>query len=186
MPTIKQLIQKAEKIELNDQDLTDLTKGRCNILAYEDLENYNTIDEVLGDYKCAIILFQVRSQAEGHWTCIFTSHQNPNTLIFHDPMGWPIDSELKLSKYNLRIHNGEEVPHLSHLIEQSNYKIVSNPNQYQESSRDIQTCGKHCAVRVVFRKMSMNQYKHFITNSFQGMNPDQTVSMLTLLFSHPN
>ena len=186
MPTIKQTIQKAERIELNDQDLTDLTKGRCNILAYEDLEKYNTIDEVLGEYGCAIILFETKSSSEGHWTTVFTSHQNHNTLIFFDPMGFEIDSELKLSKYNLRVHNGEEVPHLSHLIEQSNYKVISNPNQYQESSKDINTCGKFCAVRVVFRKMSVKQFKHFITNSFEGMNPDQTVSMLTLLFSYPD
>ena len=185
MPTVKQTIVKAERIELSDDDLNDLTRGKCNILTYEDLEKYNTIDEVLGEHKCAIILFQ-STEITGHWTTIFTSHQNPNELIFYDPYGWSIDSELKYSKYNLRIHNGQEVPHLSHLIEQSNYKVVSNPNQYQSNSKDINTCGRHVAVRVVFRKMSRNQYKHFILNSFEGMNPDQTVSMLTLLFSHPD
>lgn len=185
MPTIKQTIVKAERIDLTDDDLVDLTRGKCNILAYEDLEKYNTIDEVLGEYKCAIILFQ-STQNTGHWVTIFTSAQNPNLLIFYDPYGWPIDSELKYSKYNLRVHQGEEVAHLSYLIEQSNYKVISNPNQYQSNAKDTRTCGRHTAVRVVFRKMSVNQYKHFITNSFQGMNPDQSVSMLTLLFSHPD
>tara|TARA_R110000782_G_C14627227_1_gene393976 strand:+ start:121 stop:669 length:549 start_codon:yes stop_codon:yes gene_type:complete len=181
MTTIKKLVENLESVELTDSDILDITRNKTNLMVYEDLEKYNDINDVLGEHGACIILFQTKSATEGHWTLIFRS--SPKTLTFFDPYGIPVDSEIKLSPFQLRIHEGKEVPHLSHLINQSEYKLLQNTTRYQQIFKNIADCGRHCCVRLLFRKYSPTRYKKFILNSFEGMNPDETVSMLTVLFS---
>ena len=184
MTTIKKLVINAEQIELSDDDILDITRNKTNLMTYASLENYNNIDDVLGEHGACVLLYQ-HDESEGHWCCIFKSAQNDDTLIFHDPYGIKLDSEIEKSPFQMRRHNGEIVPHLSHLLEKSNYKVIQDTYQFQEFKHDINTCGKFVCVRLLFRDYTPRKYKHLLLNSFEGMNPDKTVSMLTLLFSHP-
>jgi hypothetical protein len=179
--TLKAFIKKSEEIELSDSDIRTALDDRLNLITYEDLEQYNSIDDVLGEHGACIILYQ-RERFEGHWTCLWRSNKN-NVLWFYDPMGIEMDTEVKLSKFQLRVHNGQEVLHLTHLIEQSNYTVISNTFEHQKNARTINTCGRHCVTRLLFRELNPTQYNTFITNGFSGMDPDDSVSMLTIGFS---
>jgi hypothetical protein len=182
MTTVKQLILKSESIELGDDDILDMLNNKTNLLAYEDLERYSNIDEVLGPYGACVILYQ-RTDNNGHWACIFRTKSDKNVLNFFDPYGIQMDEEIKKSEYQLSVHDGQIVPHLSDLISRSRYRVIQNTHQYQQYKNNINDCGRHCIVRLIFRNLSPVEYYKFITNSFQGMNPDDTVSMLTVAMS---
>ena len=181
MKTIKSFVKDAEKISLSDEDILTIVDNKANLMAYEDLENYNNIDDVLGQHRAVIILYQ--SDADfGHWITLFQHPTKPNVLIFFDSYSFKMDQELKFSKFNLRRHQGQVVPHLSHLIEQSNYKVESSDYKFQSNRSHINTCGRWCAVRLLFRNMGVKKFQNFILNSFD-MTTDDTVSFLTVAFS---
>jgi hypothetical protein len=175
--SIKNLIGNAEKLELTGEQMELITEGKCRIVAYEELEDCKTIDECFAGKEGLIVLYQRRDN-EGHWSIIYK--QNNNTLVFFDPYAFQMDEELKFSEYNLRKHGGEEMPHLTHLVEESNYKLIQNKVQYQKKKNDINTCGRHVCVRFRMREYSCKEYESL----FKGVDADYVVSSLTLLYSN--
>ena len=177
--SIIQEIKRAEAVSLSNDDLLVLTNNKVNILTYEELEDAKNIDEVLGINEAAIILYQTQSDY-GHWVSLFKV--NDTTLEFFDSLGWKVDQELKFSKYSLRVHKGEEVPHLSHLIEQSNYKLIQNTDKLQKNARDDSTCGRWSGLRIRLRDMPLKKFVELFTKT-KEFEPDFWVSALTILFS---
>lgn len=184
--TLKSFIKNAESISLSDSDILTSLNSRCNLLAYEDLEHYSEIESVLGEHGACVILYQTSSATNGHWICVFKHPTKQDTLIFWDSYGFPIDSELKLSKYNLRVHNGESVPHLTHLIEQSTYKVESNNFKYQSNRQNDNSCGRFVIVRLLFRDLDIKQFHHFLSNGYPELSYEATVTLLTIAFSLQN
>ena len=180
--TLKSFIKNGESISLSDSDILTALDGKCNLLAYKDLEQYRDIESVLGQFGAAVILYQ-STVDNGHWVTIFKHPTKQDTLIFYDSYGFPIDSELKLSKFNLRVHNGETVPHLTHLIEQSTYKVESNSFKYQANRQNDNECGRFVIVRLLFRGLDIKQFHHFLSNGFEGLTYGDTVTLLTISFS---
>lgn len=175
--SIKNLIKNAEKVELTGEQMNLITENKCRVIAYEELEDCQTIDECFGGKEGIIMLYQKRSN-DGHWCLLFK--ENKNTLSFFDPYAFQMDEELKFSDFNLRIHNGIKVPHLTHLIEQSNYKLIQNKTRYQKMEKDINTCGRHVCCRFRMRSYSNKEYKSL----FKGVDSDFYVSALTILYSN--
>ena len=60
--------------------------------AYEDLEKYDTIDEVLGKNNGAVILFQNESANAGHWVSLW---KKDNTIMYFDSYGLNVDEEIQ-------------------------------------------------------------------------------------------
>lgn len=180
--TLRGFIKRGEAISLSDSDILTALDGKCNLLAYEDLEKYSDIESVLGEYGACVILYQ-STVDNGHWICIFKHHTKQDTLIFFDSYGFMIDSELKLSNFNLQVHNGEIVPHLTHLIEQSQYKVESNNFKYQANRQNDNECGRFVIVRLLFRALDIKQFHHFLSNGFDGVNYGDVVTLLTIAFS---
>jgi hypothetical protein len=184
--TLKSFIKNAESISLSDSDILTALDGKCSLMAYEDLEHYSDIESVLGEHGACVILYQTSSDTNGHWISLFKHPTKQDTLIFFDSYGFPIDSELKLSKFNLRVHNGEVVPHLTHLIEQSTYKVESNNFKYQSNRQNDNECGRYVIVRLLFRDLDIKQFHHFLSNGFEGLTYGDTVTLLTISFSLQN
>ena len=180
--TLKSFIKNAESISLSDSDILTALNSRCNLMAYEDLEHYSDINDVLGEHGAVVLLYQ-SSADNGHWVTLVKHPTKQGVLIFFDSYGFPIDSELKLSKFNLRVHNGEAVPHLTHLIEQSTYKVESNNFKYQSNRQDDNQCGRFVIVRLLFRDLDIKQFHHFLSNGFEGLTYGDTVTLLTISFS---
>jgi hypothetical protein len=175
--SIKNLIKNAEKVELSGGQMELITEGKCRIVAYEELEKCQSIDECFAGKEGLIILYQ-KTNNNGHWTLLFK--ENNNTLNFFDPYAYQMDEELKFSDYNLRVHNGVETPHLTALIEKSNYKLNQNKVKYQKFANDINTCGRHVCVRFRMRSYSNKEYESL----FKGVDADFYVSSLTILYSN--
>ena len=156
------IILDSEQYPFSSDDIKTLTSNLYEIIRYHDLSEYDNIDQVLGENKGAIILFQNESASSGHWVCIYTEG---DTLFFFDSYGLDIDEDLNYSQYNLRIHGGKKVPHLSHLIEKSKYKVETNPYKFQTFRQETNTCGRYVALKLKWRDKSFKEFNQILNNN---------------------
>jgi hypothetical protein len=175
---IDKVIASSENYSLSDSDLLNLTDNKVKVLSYSDLENYDTIDQVLEPFGAVIILYQ-KTKTSGHWSSIIK--QNNNIIEIFDSLGVALDHELEFSDYNKQRHSGIAVPHLTNLLNKSRYEVEVNMSQIQKDNAHINTCGRWAGLRVRFRDIPM---KKFIDMFKNGKNdPDYMVTALTILFS---
>ena len=177
MSGIDKDIYRAEDYELSEDDIMRITDNKTNLILYSDLEQVDNINEILNPYDCCVILYQLE-QNVGHYICLI-KHKN-NTLEFFDPYGMNIDEELKYSKYNLRRHRGVITPHLTALIDKSNYKLLVNDNKLQKFKEHTQTCGRWVSLRIRFKDVSLEKFIKLFTHN-KCYDGDFWVSAMTLL-----
>lgn len=145
------------------------------VVGYPDLTNYNTVDEVLGPSTSCVILYETRANV-GHWVCLFK--RDDETLEFFDSFGEKPDRQLKHVSTHFRHVLGEQVPLLTHLLNQSPYKtIIFNNVKLQRQSSSINTCGRYCVLRLLKRKLTIEQFRKLLTR--EGQTPDEVVTELT-------
>lgn len=175
--SLSNLIKNAEEIELSEDDIRDIVNNKVNVISYENLFNYGSIDEALGPYKALIVLYEVQTHSEGHWSLLYKQN---NILHFFDPLGIPMDEELDLIPNFYKLNNrGKKIPHLTYLVEKSGYKVISNQTKYQKVDKHINTCGRHCCVRLKFRDLNEEQYRKL----WKTIPSDKEVTELTIMYS---
>ena len=178
--SIDTIIKDGEKISLSDTDILNITDNKCKVMRYQDLENYDTIDQALEPHGAIVLLYQHEADF-GHWVAVFKV--NDSTIEVFDSYGIPIDSEIDFSPFQIRRHKGEKVAHLTHLIEQSQYtKVLENKVPLQKDKKDVNTCGRWASIRIRFRDVHLKQFDKMFRNTSCG-DSDFTVTALTLLFS---
>ena len=166
------LFDKAEDIDLSEEDIRDITKGKCNILSYEQLEGVNNIDEILGVHNACILLYETR-QNFGHWVAL---HKVDNqTIEFFDSYGFAPDEELKYATYN-------DTPYLTPLMKKSNYKFIYNNVKLQVFASDVNTCGRWTATRIAMRSIPLATFQKLFkrVKYYRG---DWFVSAMTYLYT---
>ena len=175
--SLEKLIKDGEKIELTENDIRKIVDNKVNVIAYSDLFNYKTIDQALGIHEALIVLYQVESHSEVHWSLLY---KKENVLHFFDPLGIEMDKELKFIPNFFTLDNrGERVPHLSYLVQKSGYKVISNTTKYQKVDKHVNTCGRHCCVRLKFRDLDEEEYRKL----WKTIPADYEVTNLTIMYS---
>ena len=177
---IQDIITNGEKVDLSDEDIITITRNQTTIMTYEELHKVRHIDELFQSGNVAVtILYQTQTQTEGHWVALIK--KGPTSLYFFDSYGLKVDDELQYSAFNLRLHNGVATPHLTTLIHQANYTLTQNTHRYQRWFKDVNSCGRWVAVRVLYHNLSDEQFKQLFNHlDKQG---DWYVTALTLLFT---
>lgn len=180
MQPLDRIVLDAEKIPLSGTDLVRITENKSRILIYSELENFSNIDEVFGDQDSLIILYQ-HYEKVGHWCGLIrnSSWIKPNQLYFFDPYGLRIDSEIEFSDFQTRRHQNKKVAHLSHLISQGGYTVISNDYRYQQFKKDVNTCGRHVGLRILYKHLTPAEYKIFLTKTHY-YNPDFWATISTI------
>lgn len=169
------LIKELENISLSNDEVLKLVNGKANLILYPELSKINNIDDVLNPYGACIILFLTKKNY-GHWTCIFKLDED--TIEYFDPYGLYIDDALnfKMNKYFRKVNN-QDFSHLTYLLYKSPYTITYNQYKFQKKMNGVSTCGRHTAMRLILRKLSLEQYKELMTSG--KYSPDKLVTLLT-------
>jgi len=156
--SLENVVKKGEQYALSGSDMLDLTEHRYRVYKYQDLENVNSIDKLLGRNGGFILLFQ-NTASSGHWVTVFKI--DDNTLEFYDSYGLMVDEELEFTEFNRRRHQGKVVPHLSHLLNNSRYNIISNDYDFQgrDDLTQTQTCGRFCGYRLRHRNIPLKEFQ---------------------------
>ncbi len=159
-------ISELQSQPLSGADMMRLIEGKANIMTVNNLSNYDNIDDVLGKYSAVIFLYESKPMY-GHWVCLYKI--NKNTLFFFDPYGLAPDEQLLFGKYTK--------PYLSKLLNKSRYNVKYNDYDIQQFAKNISTCGKFVAFRLIFRDMTnANFISLFLEN--KHYSPDFWISAL--------
>ena len=187
MLDLRDILSKYEDIALSDREVLKLIHGRANLILYPNLHKYKTIDEILAPYGACIILYEAVPRY-GHWCCIFKVTNNQ--LEFFNPYGGLIegypDESLEHIPKEFRKKSHQDVPYLSILMYNSPYELSYNEYAFQKHGKNIKTCGRWCAIRLVFRNYSLEEFYLLIQElkNILQMNSDQVVTVLTMYINN--
>ena len=127
----------------SEQDFKRYFDMEGKILTYQDLEKYNSIEELLPDEKdFKIILTQVKKNS-GHW-CVLI--RNKDKIIWADSYGMPPDAELRFvpSFMNKLLHQKiHQIHRLMKTCKDAGLKSEYNHYKYQSENPNVCTCGRY-------------------------------------------
>jgi len=160
---------------LSSEDIVRLVKGKTKIILYPELANYKNINDVLEPYGSAVILY-LSDKNYGHWVCLI---KHPDRIEFFDSYAMKPDTEFYFIKEKERKkYNYHGRPYLTELLYNSKIPIEYNHQPLQSESDDIATCGRHVAIRILFKDLLLDDYLKII-KGVRDMTPDELVLYLT-------
>lgn len=153
------------------------------VLTYPELQNVQSIEEILGSSGRAVILFLTTGLSRGHWVGVF---KRGNTLSFFDSYGLAPDAEGGWLSHDKLVELHEDVPLLHKLFKEAESRGVQttyNKTAYQ-NPHDLasETCGRHVAVRLDYSDFTDAQYHALIEEckaNTHSKNADAVVVLLT-------
>lgn len=174
------VIQKAESISLDKNDIIKICEPYpVKAIAYIELMNANDILDVFGEYDNVIILYRTKKNY-GHWVSLL---KYKNTIEYFDPYGEGPDYQLHKSVETVTLQGGVPIPKLSYLIKDAQnrlkFNFVYNSVKLQNYHQDVNTCGRHSALRIKLSHMDLHRYITLMIN--QVFDPDIIVTYLTYL-----
>lgn len=186
---------KRERIEermfkpTSKKDILYMLGGRVNVVTYNQIQNYETLEDLLNPYQTVVILYPNPSddpeiEAEvGHWTCLFVMPRS-NVLQYFDSYGVYMDE--KVGEYNeedegVKLHKRTPMePALLKLILESKYadSTCFNNTQYQSMTLNVATCGLWCVSRIKNNNMMEEEYEMLALDGPLncGVRPDFALS----------
>jgi hypothetical protein len=174
----KNFVDNIKERSLTDDDFEKAID--TNIFTYPYLENVRDIEEVFDEEGRALMLFLTESESSGHWIALL---KKGKIIEFFDPYGIGPDEQRKWLTEDKLEELGQDTPLLTNLLRKAKaegYKIIINRHRFQKDKDDINTCGRHALTRLIFKKLSLPQYKAMIDKS--KLSPDEFVSLYTLNF----
>lgn len=180
-------IKKEEEImeEIIEKPMGDDTikeiLPNCKIILYNQLKNYNNIDQILPHVKSyAIILYQ-HTPNSGHWVGIMKP--NEKQIEYFDSYGKCVDFCLSWNSKEENEKLGIDQPYLTNLLKNSGKEIIYNNLCFQGKNSDISTCGRHACFRIQNMKnknMNIYQYQKMMKDVKNKMNKtfDELVSIM--------
>ena len=155
---------------LSNDDLTRLYPG--NIEIYNNLGKYISLNNILKNDVC-YILFQTKAHNYGHWCCII---KHGNRIEFFDPQGYYIENQKKY--VNDEFFNPTN--YIAQLLKDSPYDDI-HYNEYAFQNPDYATCGRWCALRAMFKHLTLEEFKDKIINLCDKykLKPDELAILLT-------
>jgi len=168
------------KTPLSDDDIDKYFDGhKTEIMKYHELENYNSIDELLPkpfDYK--IILIETKHN-RGHWVLLM---KRDNTIEYFNSYG--VNADIQKNSLNKMMNKmlGQKEDFVSRLIRKSKKKYVINNIPFQNKNPEIATCGRWCIIRILTAEktgMDLTDFTKYILTNCDKMriSPDMVVCM---------
>ncbi len=171
MKRLEKLVKSKVEHPLSNSEIMQMMDGKTKIVTYPDLHMFGNIDELILPYGNFILLYENKPNS-GHWCLIhYIGH---NTIEFFDPYGGKIDSQLNWIPDKFKKISNQDYPYLSQLLSDSNYRITSNPYQFQVFKQGIRTCGRWCILRAKYCSLSIQEFRKL----FQGKDMDQIAAFL--------
>jgi hypothetical protein len=173
------LIKDYEDIALSDNEVMNLVDGRANIILYPQLINYTSIDQMLSPYGACFLLFLSKPNY-GHWCVLIKT--NDSTIEFFNPYGGFPDDSLNYIPIGYRKESNQYNPTLSQLMYDSPYNLEYNEFKFQSMGKNIKTCGRHCAIRILFKYLTIEKYASLLDKLAEvfEMGYDELVTFLTM------
>jgi len=159
---------------LSGEDISKFFNGKVKIVIYSEINNYDTIDQLLHPYDRVVILFE-RKKGVGHWCSL---HRNKKgEIYFFDPYGIKPPNQLKYSTGMNRYLNQRRNTLLD-LFE--DHLIKYNDVPLQKWKGNINTCGRFVIARLSCPELNSYEFADLIKS--QTNDPDKFITKITNKF----
>lgn len=152
-----------KSVSLSDKQIEKMSGAKC--LLYDDLYKYTELETLLDHNNGKIILLYLSKDDPnyGHFTCILkTKYKDKNNkkdcVEFFDSYNLKPDTEFKFSSAK----HGQDFKYLSLLMLDSPYLLTYNDHKFQKEKNAINTCGWHCACRLLNNDKTLIEYKQYL------------------------
>jgi hypothetical protein len=173
----KEIAKKYIGVPLSNGDIMRQLNNKVKIIKYEDLINYNNVDDVLGTWGAVIILVELKDNY-GHWVLLFKTVDNK--IEYFDPYALRVDDALNFINIKYRLENNSYYPYLSYLLYNCPYPIEYNHHKFQEFGNHISCCGRWCVERLKLRNLKLKDfYKLF--KPLPDFTSDEIVTVANVL-----
>jgi len=179
-PSIDEVMRRV-KTPLTDGDLERYFGSGKNseVMKYNELANYRTIDELLPlsiDFRIVLV---EQEKNIGHWVCILKYR---NVIESFNSYGKDIDRQKDTFGAIKNRLLGQQTDYLTNLVKKSKYNYVINKTPFQSKEEGINTCGRWCILRIIAMKdlfMDLEQFKDMVIKGCKDLNvePDALVSI---------
>lgn len=151
---------------LSGAEVSQIVDGKANVFKYTDLARFKTIDDVLKPSGAAIILIE-QKPGYGHWVAMTCSPVD-GSLMFFDPYGDFVDTEIDLIPEPWRTESGQSNKYLSKLLLESDRELNYNEFQFQKLDKRVKSCGRWSCLFVILNHYGMDLYtfKKFFLNVY--------------------
>ena len=164
-------------ISLSATQVLNLLDNKANFVQYSDLHKISTIDELLGQYKKCVLLYQT-SRNYGHYVALWEYN---DTIFFFDSYGGIVDSQLKYVPPDLKDELNSNHNYLIRLMYNSGKKVEFNQYALQSREPDVSTCGRWTVNRLRFPEISINEYHDIFKQSSKYISNDELIVLLVPL-----
>jgi hypothetical protein len=171
-------VEAVERYPLSDTDIRKVLGKDCKIIRYGDLDEYQTLEQLLPKSVDYLVLLYEARKYRGHWVGIL---RYDDEFEFFDPYGLKPDKELLWTPPKLRHMLDQAEPYLTVLINRSDKDTVYNAVKYQEMNSKVNTCGSHVCHRIyrmLYNHMNLQEYFDFMkaTKDKTGQDYDEIVA----------
>ena len=162
---------------LSGSEVLKLMDHKCNLVAYSSLHLIKSIDELLGNHRKCVLLYQT-SKNYGHYVAVWEYH---NTIFFSDSYGGIVDSQLKYVPHDMKEELNSNHNYLIRLMYNSGKKVEFNQYELQSRDPEVATCGRHCVERLRFPEISIDEYYKIFKDASKFINKDELICLLVPL-----
>ena len=180
----QELIDDLEAKPLSDSDIRRMIGPGPKIIPYNKIKRYSTIQQLVGPVGAVILYAQTPTY--GHWVTV-TRGPGPKEISYFDSYGYGVDVPLTWLDHQTMVDLGQGSPTLSKLLEKglangSIDKVDVNKVKLQKKGDDIASCGRYAALRIMFSKLSNQEFAKLISDKAGGGSAaDRNVSLMTAL-----
>jgi hypothetical protein len=154
------------------------------MLTYDKFKQISSLDNLFRNGVKNVIILYRKSKFIGHWVGLL---KRGHIVEYFDSYGYDIDKPLYWNGFDKDL--GQDGTWLTKLLyeymsENPKNKVVFNEHKYQGlHEKDSATCGRHVALRIRNRDLSLEQYqKYFNQMKRQHIDPDQYVVAATDIY----
>ena len=172
-------VQAIERYPLSDDDVRKVLGKGCKIIRYGDLDQYQTLEQLLPKPIDYVVLLYESRRDRGHWVCVL---RYTDVFEYVDSYGVYPDKQLLWTPVKLRHLLDQEEPYLTVLFNRTNNDVIYNTIEYQKMTDDVATCGSHVCHRVyrmLYDNMDLHHYYKYMKaiKDKSGYSYDRIVAM---------
>jgi hypothetical protein len=135
-----------------------------NVLKYSELNNYNSVDEILKNGVC-VLLYETEPN-HGHWVVLLkTVDESGNQILeIFDPYGMDLESEKRFINKQFLKSNNMDHNILAKMLYNSPYPSSYNQYHFQTFKDNVSTCGRWVIARIKNKNLSLEDFHEKFKN----------------------
>lgn len=154
-------MDKLLKYSLSDSDIEKFFDNNINIMRYQDLDKYDNISDIVGQYGCIILIEGPNNK--NHWTLLqrVDKRKNNSFYLWFDSYGVFPSNELD-NYYIPRGFKNQNKETLLKLLYNADLPVHFSQYRLQKLKSGINTCGRWCAIKNLFKNLDEDEFASMI------------------------